>query len=196
MMIFLLKKMSRPFSFRPATLLFLLAVVPGFFSCGSQEKEPNIRTESYGSTQATPTEGRFYSIKKFVDGDTFWLEDGSPKGIKIRLIGIDTPETRNTRRKKKHPMGKMVADYVQQLLQNKQVRVELDVRPLDQYGRILAYVYTETDMQLNAHLIEIGYAQLMTVPPNVKFVDTYIKLQQKARETQRGLWKEGFEESE
>lgn len=196
MMILLLKKMSRRFSFRPATLLFLLAVVPGFFSCGSQEKEPNIRTGSYGSPQATPMEGKFYSIKKFVDGDTFWLENGSPKGIKIRLIGIDTPETRNTRRKKKHSMGKMVADYVQQLLQNKQVRVELDVRPLDQYGRILAYVYTETDMQLNAHLIEIGYAQLMTVPPNVKFVDTYIKLQQKARETQRGLWKEGFEDSE
>jgi micrococcal nuclease len=51
-------------------------------------------------------------------------------------------------------------------------------------------------MQLNAHLIEIGYAQLMTVPPNVKYVDTFLALQTKARETRQGLWKEGFEDSE
>jgi len=39
----------------------------------------------------------FYPVSRIVDGDTFWIDDGSEKGIKIRLTGIDAPETRNSR---------------------------------------------------------------------------------------------------
>lgn len=40
----------------------------------------------------------------------------------------------------------------------------------------------------NAHLIERGYAQVMTVPPNVKYSDKFLKLQRKARRKNAGLW--------
>jgi micrococcal nuclease len=140
--------------------------------------------------QALPREHTWYPIKKFVDGDTFWIDDSTATGIKVRLIGMDTPEARNTGKKKKHPMGKEVSQYVETLLTGKKVRLELDVQSHDQYGRVLAYVFLEDGTHLNAHLLEKGYALLMTVPPNVKYADTFFNLQVRAREKGLGLWGE------
>lgn len=68
------------------------------------------------------------------------------------------------------------------------MRLELDVDQMDRYGRTLAYVYLEDGTFLNAKLVEEGYAVIMTVPPNVKYVDLFIKLQKEARENRKGLW--------
>ena len=57
------------------------------------------------------------------------------------------------------------------------------------YGRTLAYVYLEDGTFLNAELVKQGYAMVMTVPPNVKYAHLFVKLQQEARENNRGLWK-------
>ena len=51
-----------------------------------------------------------------------------------------------------------------------------------------SYVYLKDGTFLNAHLIERGYAQVMTVPPNVKYSDKFLKLQRKARRKNAGLW--------
>ncbi len=59
----------------------------------------------------------------------------------------------------------------------------------DKYGRLLAYVYLEDGTFVDAWLVEHGYAQVMTVPPNVKYQDLFLKLQREAREAKRGLWK-------
>lgn len=67
------------------------------------------------------------------------------------------------------------------------MRLELDVDQMDRYGRTLAYVYLEDGTFLNAKLVEEGYAVIMTVPPNVKYVDLFIKLQKEARENRKGL---------
>jgi micrococcal nuclease len=48
------------------------------------------------SSQGT---GKYFPVTKIVDGDTFWINDGSEKGLKIRLIGIDAPESSNSRNK-------------------------------------------------------------------------------------------------
>jgi len=163
-----------------------------FAACGNstqKAKESSNEEEKSLLQQNEPVAGRFYLIKKFVDGDTFWIDDSTATGIKVRLIGMDTPESRNTRNKKKHPMGKEVADYVKQILTDQRVRLELDVQHRDRYGRILAYVFLEDGTHLNAHLLEKGYALLMTVPPNVKYADEFYALQVKAREAELGVWK-------
>jgi micrococcal nuclease len=67
----------------------------------------------------------------------------------------------------------------------KTVRLEFDVRRRDQYGRLLAYVYLEDGTFVNATLVEQGYGQVMTVPPNVRHQDLFLKLQREARETGR-----------
>jgi micrococcal nuclease len=140
--------------------------------------------------QPTDHQAIFYKVTKVVDGDTFWIADGSPKGKKIRLIGIDAPESFNTGRTTIEFMGKEAGNYLRDMILNEKVRIELDVDPLDRYGRTLAYAYTEDDLFINAHMIEQGYAQVMTIPPNVKYASLFLQLQKEAREAERGLWAE------
>jgi micrococcal nuclease len=85
-------------------------------------------------------------------------------------------------------MAKKQKNTLTNLLKGKRVKLEFDVDSLDQYGRTLAYVYLENGTFVNSELIKNGYAMVMTVPPNVKFADKFVKLQQEARENNRGLW--------
>src|SRR5687768_13702435 len=83
----------------------------------------------------------YHKVIRVVDGDTFWIDDGTEKGEKIRLIGVDAPETRRTSRKEVGYYGKESKQYLTDLLQDNEVRLEYDVDPSDRYGRTLAYVY-------------------------------------------------------
>ncbi|TRZ46229.1 thermonuclease family protein [Robertkochia solimangrovi] len=141
-------------------------------------------------TQHKPTKYlyEYFPIKKFVDGDTFWIDNGTEKGEKIRLIGIDAPESRNMFNIKKEAFGTEASEYIKQLLQGKKVRLEYDVDKYDRYGRTLAYAYLEDGTFLNAHLVENGYAMAYTVPPNVKYAALFIEMQRNARENKAGLW--------
>lgn len=132
----------------------------------------------------------YYSVKKVVDGDTFWIDDGSPKGLKIRLIGVDAPEARNSGTKETAYFGREASVYLTSLIAGKKVRLEYDVGHFDRYGRTLAYVYLENGIFVNAELVKNGYATVMTVPPNVKYADTFIKLERKARNKNKGLWRD------
>lgn len=146
---------------------------------------------STGCNNATKVNyDNFLAVTKVVDGDTFWIADGSTKGEKIRLIGVDAPESRKTGRKEVGYFGKEAKEYVTNLLSGKKVKLAFDVGHYDQYQRTLAYVYLEDGTFLNAELIKQGYAMVMTVPPNVKFADEFVKLQQEARENNKGLWNE------
>jgi micrococcal nuclease len=129
-------------------------------------------------------------VTKVIDGDTFWIIDEELKKAKIRLIGVDAPESRNAFKKKIGPYGKESKQYLKNLILDKKVRLAYDVDSTDQYGRTLAYVYLEDGTFVNAELVKNGYAMLMTIPPNVKFADVFVKLQQEARENNRGLWKQ------
>jgi micrococcal nuclease len=62
----------------------------------------------------------------------------------------------------------------------------------DRHGRLLAYVWvTRSDgaeLMVNAELVRLGYAQVMTVPPNVRHAELFRKLAAEARDNHRGLW--------
>jgi micrococcal nuclease len=131
----------------------------------------------------------FYQVKRVVDGDTFWIDDGSEKGVKVRLIGVDAPESRNTGTKEIAYFGKEATDYLTKIIGGKKVRLEYDVGRFDKYRRTLAYVYLKDGTFVNAKLVKDGYANVMTVPPNVKYADTFLKLERKARNQKRGMWK-------
>ena len=131
----------------------------------------------------------YMSVKKFVDGDTFCVDDGSEKGLKIRLIGVNTLETVDPRKPVEY-YGEEASNYVKRLLTGKKVRLEFDVERTDWYGRTLAYVFLKDGTFLNADLIKKGYGQSMTVPPNVKYSDKFVELERKAREEKVGLWKQ------
>ncbi|MBN1526339.1 MAG: thermonuclease family protein [Candidatus Omnitrophica bacterium] len=135
-------------------------------------------------------------VKRVVDGDTVELEDGA----KVRFIGIDTPESRMSPKLRKDAersgqdtktimaMGKKAAEFTRKLVEGKKVRLEFDVERTDRYGRTLAYIYLEDGTFVNAEIIKQGYASVMTVPPNVRHADEFLKLYREARENSRGLW--------
>jgi micrococcal nuclease len=129
------------------------------------------------------------TVVKIIDGDSIHLEreDGG-KPERIRLIGIDAPETRNTGKKVKHPSGPASKAYLDQLLSDRVVRLEYDIDKTDQYGRTLAYVYLKDGTFINAKMVEEGYAQVATFPPNVRYADYFIRLQNEARNKGKGLW--------
>ena len=69
------------------------------------------------------------------------------------------------------------------------IRIEFDVQKKDKYGRLLAYVYLPNGTMLNEEIVKAGYANLMTVPPNVKYQERLLKAYREARENGRGLWR-------
>lgn len=122
-----------------------------------------------------------YQVSKVIDGDTIELDNGE----RVRYIGIDTPEFRANQEPDPYAQEAYEANY--NLVDGKEVYLEFDVQERDRYGRILAYTYVD-DLFVNAWLIENGYAQIMTIPPNVAYQDLFLKLERQAREENRGLW--------
>ena len=121
-------------------------------------------------------------VIRVIDGDTIELATGE----KVRYIGIDTPETVHPSKPVQF-MGKEASGFNRELVEGKDVRLEYDVQRTDKYGRTLAYVYVG-DTFVNAELVKQGYAQLMTIPPNVKYQDLFLVLQKEAREAKLGSW--------
>ena len=130
----------------------------------------------------------FMPVARIVDGDTFWAEDGSKKGVKIRLIGVDAPETRNGNNKKIGFYGQEAKAYLTDLLANQEVRLEYGVDSLDRYGRVLAYVYLSDGTFVNEELIKNGFARVLSIPPNIKYADDFVSYEREARESNLGLW--------
>jgi len=110
--------------------------------------------------------------------------------MKIRLIGVDAPESRNVFKKIIGYYGIESKKYMNSLIAGKKVRLEYDVDTLDLYGRNLAYVYLSDGTFVNAEIVKQGFAMVMTVPPNVKYARKFVKLERRARRNNRGLWNE------
>jgi len=128
----------------------------------------------------------FYPVVRVIDGDTIVVEYRG-KEEKVRLIGVNTPEIHHPN-KGVERYGRAAASYTKKLLQNKQVRLEFDVQQRDKYGRLLAYVYLPDGTFVNARLVAEGYAQVMTVPPNVRHAGEFRELQRQACQANKGLW--------
>ena len=124
-------------------------------------------------------------VVRVVDGDTIHVRIGA-RVEKVRYIGVNTPEVHHPR-KGEEPGGREAAEVNRRLVEGERVRLELDVQERDRYGRLLAYVWVG-DVMVNAELVRLGYAQVMTIPPNVRYQEIFVKLQREAREAGRGLW--------
>jgi micrococcal nuclease len=130
------------------------------------------------------------TLVRIVDGDTVWVRLAS--GVeKVRYIGIDAPEVHHPTRGEE-PGGRAATEINRGLVDDRPVRLEPDVQLRDRYGRLLAYVWvTRADggeVMVNAELVRLGYAQVMTIPPNVRHAEMLRKLAVEARENHRGLW--------
>jgi micrococcal nuclease len=127
-------------------------------------------------------------VTRVVDGDTI-IVDLNGVEERVRLIGIDTPESVHPDASRNLPEGKVAFEFTKSRLEGKEVKLEFDVQERDQYGRLLAYVYIDGAM-FNKTLLSEGYARIATYPPNVKYVEDFTAIQKQAREGNKGLWSE------
>ncbi len=166
------------------SLLFLLNIAVGTacLAIGNPPSVVNSKQLNYGALTDT-----LFKVIKVIDGDTFWVE-GNSRRFKVRFIGVDAPEIRNSTYKKKGYYATEAKEFVRCLTEGKFVRLVYDVQGRDRYQRDLAYVYLEDGTFLNAALLRGGYAMVATFPPNVRHVDYFLKLQRKARKEKIGLW--------
>src|SRR4051812_20041825 len=143
-----------------------------------------------GSGSGTPPPGSAQeaTVPRVVDGDTVIAQLGSGATERVRLIGVDTPESV----KPGTPVqcfALKASAYTKHLLTGRAVRLVQDAEARDRYGRLLAYVYREPDgLFVNAELVRRGYAQTLTIPPNVRFAERFLALARQARDAGAGLW--------
>ena len=144
--------------------------------------------------------GDYATVEKITDGDTFSVIFNGRKE-KIRLIGIDTPESRKNARAEKQSkeesideatiiaMGKAAKEFISTLIKKgDKVKLEFDVQERDKYGRFLCYVYLEDGRMLNEVVIREGYAYPLSIAPDVKYEEKFREAFRYARENNKGLW--------
>jgi micrococcal nuclease len=130
--------------------------------------------------------GEEVPVERVIDGDTIRVTyDG--RSEPVRYIGVNTPETRHAR-KGVERFGPEATEANRRLVEHRRVRLVFDVEPRDRYGRLLAYVFLLDGTFVNARLVESGHAQVMTVPPNVRYQDLFLRLEREARAGRHGLW--------
>lgn len=123
------------------------------------------------------------TVGRVVDGDSLRLVDGR----KVRLVGINAPELGWGER-----LDQPLARDAQQALQNFIGRqpVVLGYGPdrFDHHGRTLAYVSLENGESAGEHLLRLGLAAMIAIPPNISHIDRYRQAERDARASGRGIW--------
>jgi len=121
-------------------------------------------------------------VERVVDGDTIVVE-----GVgRVRLIGVDTPETVAPGRPVEF-FGREASAFTKRLLEGRPVRLEYDRERTDRYGRTLAYVHLADGTFANAEIIRRGYGHAYTRFP-FRYLDRFRQLEREARSAGRGLW--------
>lgn len=163
-----------------------------------KEKQPEVLgslnpvgEETKPSTPSAQVQKSFL-VTKVIDGDTIEIKsDGLI--LKVRLIGIDTPETVDPRR----PVGcfgKKASAETKRLIEGKHVILTKDVSETDKYNRLLRYVFLPIregeNLFINDYLIRQGFAKILTYPPDIKYDSRFLQAQKEAKDNLRGLWGE------
>ncbi len=169
-----------------AGILFLILA----FKINPKDKKTEIKTEEITpikTVTATKSEDLIL-VTKIIDGDTLMVKIND-KEEAVRLIGIDTPETKDSR-KTIQCFGEKATERAKELVENKKVRLEADETQEDKdiYNRLLRYIYLEDGTLLNKKLIEEGFGFEYTYKIPYKFQTEFKEAQKMAEENKMGLW--------
>ena len=140
-------------------------------------------------------------LLEVIDGDTLRVKYNK-REVKLRLIGIDAPETHENEKafKEAKRTGRDVraitalGDSAERFLasvirKGAEVELEFDRDRRDKYDRLLAYVYLPNGEMLNEKIIASGYAKLLTIPPNTRYLERFRRGYDQARAKRVGLWR-------
>lgn len=122
-----------------------------------------------------------------IDGDTIDVRTGRTE-TRIRLLGIDTPETKDPRRPVECFGPEAAARTAELLPPGTIVRLEADTERRDAFGRTLAHVHREDGLFVNLSLLTEGFAEVLIIPPNGTHSREFRAAAAAARDARRGLW--------
>jgi len=130
-------------------------------------------------------------VERVVDGDTIIVNVpennlGLTQRERVRLIGVDTPETVHPTRGAE-PYGIEASDFAKEVLERQHVFLDFDRELRDRYGRVLAYVYTEDGDHFNARLVKEGYG-IAYLNYEFKYMDEFSRYENEAKQKRLGLW--------
>jgi endonuclease YncB( thermonuclease family) len=139
-----------------------------------------------GIVPGRPTYDATVTVSRVVDRDTIEVSPAVDDNEEVRLIGMDTPETKDPS-EEVEPLGPEVSALATDALTGQNVGLEFDVEREDQYGRLLAYVYLGGEM-FNEALVEEELAQAYPYEPNTRYEGRFAAAQEEARTAGIGIW--------
>ena len=143
---------------------------------------------SIGKKEFQLNEDVLYKVVRIVDGDTYVLEDGNGTKEKIRIIGVNTPETKHPK-KGLEPFGIEATTFAKKHLSNTVVKLKFEKGKRDRYKRVLAHVYVN-GIHFNKMLIDSGFAKASFYSPNYKYRDAFKQAEEIAISKKLGMWSE------
>lgn len=141
------------------------------------------------TTPDTPVDLVPATLERVIDGDTIVVIVNG-EAVRVRYIGIDTPETVDPNRDVQC-FGPEASAKNAELLNGQRIWLERDVSETDRYGRALRYVWIgqpDSLVMVNEDLVRSGYAVTSTYPPDVKYQDRFLAAERDARASGAGLW--------
>ena len=167
--------MKRKYSLIIGLLMILTLCNTGCISAVNQNLIPNEQIQDLEKAV----------VADVIDGDTIELSDRRH----VRLIGLDTPEL-NLPDGPIEYYGLQAKEFTKQKLLGETVYLEYDEQKFDEYDRTLAYVYLADGTLFNTSLLQQGYAHLLTITPNTRYVELFKEQVITARRNNQGLWRE------
>ena len=179
------KKRSRKRIIYPP-LIFLIGatLVYALYAC-TFGFDPN-QSPPNGSTGGTGgnTDGEAAQVTRVVDGDTIDVRLSNGTTESVRYIGMNTPERDQVCYSEAKEANRI-------FVEGKTVRLVKDVSERDVYGRLLRYIYVDS-LFVNRALVEQGYAEVVSYPPDNAHYDEFLRLEQEATSGRRGCHPTGI----
>jgi len=172
-------------------IIGFLAILVFLLSFFIWQNKIGIEKENEKLLQKINIEQKKYQVEKVIDGDTIVINFEHNK-TRVRLIGLNTPEARNFKERKKECFGLEASKKAKEILNNKTITLELDPSQskYDKYGRLLAYIFVD-GINFAKLMISSGYGYEYTYHgQKYKYQKEFKEAQKRAEKKKLGLWAE------
>ena len=171
--------------------LILLIIILLVSVCYAQNKITYLNNSVYDLSSIPIEDLVAAKVRRAIDGDTvevviLYNTPGLSEIERVRMIGVDTPETKDPRKEVQY-YGKEASVFTAEQLTNKYVYLAFDNQLRDKYNRLLCYILLEDRQLFNYNLIYWGYGHAYTSFPFI-YMSSFKEAEAIAKENRIGLW--------